>query len=255
MRLQGKTAIITGAASGMGEAMAKLFATQGANVLVTDINQTEVQRVVSEITKMGGKAVGARLNVTSQADIDAVVQLTLKEFSRIDVLVNNAGIMDNFKTVTEASDEHWNLILDVNLNGPFKLARAVIPIMENQPDGGAIINNASIGGLFGACGGAAYVASKHALIGLTKNIAATFGSYGKKAKVRANVIAPGAIETNISTTITAPSPLGLEAINSRGAAPSGQAEDVAQLALFLASDESRFVNGAAVTIDGGWTCK
>ena len=255
MRLQGKTAIITGAASGMGEAMAKLFAAQGANVLVTDINQNDVQRVVAEITQTGGKAVGTKLNVTSQTDIDAAVQLALKEFPSIDVLVNNAGIMDNFKTVTEASDEHWNLILDVNLNGPFKLARAVIPIMENQPNGGVIINNASIGGLFGACGGAAYVASKHALIGLTKNIAATHGSYGNKSKVRANASAPGAIETNIGATITAPSPLGLETINSRGAAPSGKSEDVAQLALFLASDESRFVNGAVITVDGGWTCK
>jgi NAD(P)-dependent dehydrogenase (short-subunit alcohol dehydrogenase family) len=255
MRLQGKTAIITGAASGMGEAMAKLFAQQGAQVLVTDMRLEDAQRVAAEIKKAGGKALGAKLNVTSQADINNAVQLALKEFSRIDILVNNAGIMDNFKTVTEADDMHWDTILNVNLNGPFKLSRAVIPIMQEQETGGVILNNASIGGLYGACGGAAYVASKHALIGLTKNIAATFGSHGNKAKVRANAIAPGAIETNIGATITAPSPLGLEAISSLGAAPSGQAQDVAQLALYLASDESRFVNGAVITIDGGWTCK
>lgn len=255
MRLLGKTAMVTGAASGMGEAIAKIFAEQGANVLVSDINQTDVQRVAAEITQAGGKAIGVQLNVTSQTDIDAAVQLALKEFSSIDVLVNNAGIMDNFKTVTEASDEHWNLILEVNLNGPFKLARAVIPVMQEQATGGVIINNASIGGLYGARGGAAYVTSKHALIGLTKNLAATYGSYGSKSKIRVNALAPGAIETNISATINEPSPLGLEVISSLGEAPSGQARDVAEAALFLASDESRFVNGVVLTVDGGWTCK
>ena len=124
--------------------------------------------------------------------------------------------------------------------------------METQENGGVIINNASIGGLFGARGGAAYVSSKHGLLGMTKNIAATYGMHGK---IRANAIAPGGVATNIQTTITEPHELGSKAIGSigGGSAPIGQSEEIAEVALFLASDASSFVNGTVITADGGWT--
>lgn len=252
MKLKGKIAIVTGAGSGMGEAIAKLFAAEGAKVVVSDLNKESLERVLADIQSKGSEALGISANVAKQADIDNLVETSLKKFGSIDILINNAGIMDNFKTVAESSDEHWNHVMDVNLNGAFKAARAVIPVMELQKEGGVIVNIASIGGLFGARGGAAYVTSKHGLIGLTKNIASTYGTFGK---IRANAIAPGAVETNIAATITEPSKLGGQAIASLGEAPSGKAEDIAKVALFLASEDSRFVNGHVLTADGGWTSK
>lgn len=178
MRLKSKTAIITGAGSGMGKAIAILFAEEGANVIVSDINKDTVDAVVKDITAKGGKAKGVVANVALQEDVDAVTAAAVNEFGSLDILVNNAGIMDNFKTVGETDDALWDRLIAVNLTGPFKMSRAAIKVMEHQEKGGVIINNASVGGLFGTRGGAAYVASKHGLIGLTKNIAATYGTFG-----------------------------------------------------------------------------
>lgn len=252
MKLQGKTVIVTGAAAGMGEAIAKKFAAEGAKVVATDINKETLDQVVNEITENGGEAIGLVSNIGKQEDVNEMVDLALEKYGSLDVLVNNAGIMDNFVPVGDLTDEQWNRIININLTGPFKAARAAINIMEKQENGGVIINNASIGGLFGARGGAAYVASKHGLLGLTKNIAATYGVHGK---VRANAIAPGGVATNIQTTITDPHPLGSQAIGSIGGntAPLGQSDEIAEVALFLASDASSFVNGTVITADGGWT--
>jgi len=252
MKLQGKTVIVTGAAAGMGEAIAKKFAAEGAKVVATDINKETLDQVVNEITENGGEAIGLVSNIGKQEDVNEMVDLALEKYGSLDVLVNNAGIMDNFVPVGDLTDEQWNRIININLTGPFKAARAAINIMEKQENGGVIINNASIGGLFDARGGAAYVASKHGLLGLTKNIAATYGVHGK---VRANAIAPGGVATNIQTTITDPHPLGSQAIGSIGGntAPLGQSDEIAEVALFLASDASSFVNGTVITADGGWT--
>lgn len=249
MRLAGKTAIVTGAGSGMGKAISLLYAKEGANVVVADINQASINAVVAEIKAAGGQAVAVEANVAKQADIDNMVQTAVNTFGSLDVLVNNAGIMDNFVPVGELTDELWDRVIAVNLTGPFKASRAAIQVMEKQEKGGVIVNTASIGGLLGARGGAAYVTSKHGLIGLTKNIAATYGMYGK---IRVNAIAPGGVNTNINSTITAPNPLGLKAIGNTGTAPMGEPEQIAQVALFLASDQSNFVNGATLVADGGW---
>lgn len=254
MKLQGKTAVVTGAGAGMGKAIAILFAEEGANVIAADINEGSVNEVAKEITDKGGKVKAVVANMASQEDIDRMMNAAVEEFGSVDVLVNNAGIMDNFKTVDEVDDELWDRIISVNLTGPFKAARAALRIMNGQENGGVIINNASVGGLFGSRGGAAYVASKHGLIGLTKNIAATHGTFGK---VRANAIAPGGVKTNIGNTITDPSPLGYKALAAAGGegAPMGESVEIARLALFLASDDSSFVNGAIITADGGWTSR
>ena len=252
MKLSGKTAIVTGAGSGMGRAIAKLFAEEGARVVAFDLNEDAVQAVVDEIKAAGGEVLGIAGNVTNQTDIDKLVDAAKDTFGSVDILVNNAGIMDNFMTVGEVTDELWDRVLGVNLTGPMKLARAAIQVMEKQNRGGVIINNASVGGLFGTRGGAAYVASKHALIGLTKNIAATHGTLGK---IRANAIAPGGVNTNIGSTITAPSELGMRAIQGAGEAPMGEPEQIANVALFLASDDSSFVNGDVLKADGGWTAR
>ncbi|MBD8036261.1 SDR family oxidoreductase [Solibacillus sp. A46] len=252
MKLAGKTAVITGAASGMGKAIAQLYAKEGANVVVADINNEAIDGVVNEITSNGGKAVGVLANVVKQEDVDNMINTAITSFGSLDILVNNAGIMDNFVPVGDVSDELWDRLMAVNLTGPFKAARSAINIMEKQETGGVIINNASVGGLFGTRGGAAYVASKHGLIGLTKNIAATYGTFGK---VRANAIAPGGVKTNIGATITAPSELGFKALEAAGFSPMAEASQIAQVALFLASEDSSFVNGDVIKADGGWTAR
>lgn len=252
MKLSGRTAIVTGAGSGMGRAIAKLFAEEGARVVAVDMNGDSVEAVALEIKASGGEAVGVAGNVTKQEDIDKMVETATSTFGSLDILVNNAGIMDNFLTVGEVTDEVWDRVIAVNLTGPMKLARAAIHVMDKQDSGGVIINNASVGGLFGTRGGASYVASKHALIGLTKNIAATYGTFNK---IRANAIAPGGVNTNIGATITAPSELGMRAIQGAGEAPMGEPEQIAKVALFLASDDSSFVNGDVLKADGGWTAR
>jgi len=252
MKLAGKTAVVTGAGSGMGKAIATLYAQEGAKVVVADINEESINAVVNEIKENGGQAIGVVSNVAKQEDVDNMINSAVNTFGSLDILVNNAGIMDNFTTVGDVSDELWDRVIGVNLTGPFKAARAAINVMNNQENGGVIINNASVGGLFGTRGGAAYIASKHGLVGLTKNIAATYGSFGK---IRANAIAPGGVNTNIASTITAPHELGLKALTAAGPGPSADPIQIARVALFLASEDSDFVNGDVIKADGGWTAR
>lgn len=248
MKLQDKVAIITGAGSGMGRAIAILFAAEGAKVIVADINQESIDAVVAKITEAGGSAKGIVVNISKETDAQHMVDTAVNTYGSCNILVNNAGVMDNFVPVAELKNELWERVIGVNLNGPFYASRAALQVMLKQGKG-IIVNIASVGGLFGARGGAAYVTSKHGVIGLTKNIAATYGPQG----IRANAIAPGGVNTNIGNSITEPSPIGLAAIGRVGQAPMGEAEEIAHVALFLASDESSFVNGAVIVADGGWT--
>lgn len=251
-RLQDKVALVTGAGSGMGRAIAIAFAREGAKVMLADLNADTLGETRSTIEDDGGIATIITANMASSDEVAAMVQQTLDTYDRLDILVNNAGIMDNFKTVGAVTPDQWNQVIAVNLTGPFLACHAAIPIMTKQEDGGVIINNASVGGLRGARGGAAYAAPKHGLIGLTRNIAATHGMFGN---IRANAIAPGGVATNINDSITDPDPLGSQAIQAAGAqhAPMGKPEDIAAVAVFLASDDARLVNGDVITADGGWT--
>ncbi|HWQ75425.1 MAG TPA: SDR family oxidoreductase [Syntrophomonas sp.] len=253
MKLSGKTAVVTGAASGMGKAIAVLFATEGAQVIVADINEEAIASVIAEIKGNGGEATGVFANMARQEDIDNMVDTAVKTYGSLDVLVNNAGIVDNFIPVGDYDDALWDRVIAVNLTGPFKAARAAVKVMEKQEKGGIIINNASVGGLFGTRGGAGYVASKHGLIGLTKNIAGTYGMYGN---IRSNAIAPGGVATSIQNTITNLHSLGGQALGDCGKAPpAADPMQIATVALFLASDDSSFVNGEVIRADGGWTVR
>ncbi len=249
-RLAGKVAIVTGAGSGMGKAISQLFAKEGAKVVLADINAQGIEEVKQAIEQAGGQAAAKVTNVVKQEDVDGVIDFATQTFGQLDILVNNAGIMDNFTPVGNLTDAEYERVMAINLTGPVKLCWAAIQVMEKQETGGVIINNASVGGLFGTRGGAAYTMAKHALVGLTKNIAGTYGRFGK---VRANAIAPGGVATNIQTTITAPDPLGMQALQATGETPIGQPGQIANLALFLASDEASFINGDIVKADGGWT--
>ncbi|UTT43464.1 SDR family oxidoreductase [Exiguobacterium aurantiacum] len=247
MRLSGKVAIVTGAASGMGKAIAELYAKEGAKVVVSDMNLDGAQAVVESISD---EAFAIQTDVTSEEALQQLFDETVKTFGQVDILVNNAGIMDGMEPVGEISNERWEKIFAVNTVSVMKLMRIAVDLFTKQGHG-VIVNNISAGGLYGARAGAAYTASKHAVVGLTKNTAFMYADQN----IRCNGIAPGAVATNIGSTMTNMSQAGFGrqqlgmAINPR----IGQPEEIAQLALFLGSDESSFINGQVVAIDGGWT--
>lgn len=247
MRLSGKVAIVTGAASGMGKAIAELYAKEGARVVVSDMNLDGAQAVVESIS---GEAFAIQTDVTSEEALQQLFDETVKTFGQVDILVNNAGIMDGMEPVGEISNERWEKIFAVNTVSVMKSMRIAVDLFTKQGHG-VIVNNISAGGLYGARAGAAYTASKHAVVGLTKNTAFMYADQN----IRCNGIAPGAVATNIGSTMTNMSQAGFGrqqlgmVINPR----VGQPEEIAQLALFLGSDESSFINGQVVAIDGGWT--
>ncbi|OUM97194.1 MAG: 3-ketoacyl-ACP reductase [Thermobacillus sp. ZCTH02-B1] len=250
MKLSGKVAIVTGAASGMGKAIAELFAQEGAKVVASDLNAEGVQAVVKGITEKGGTAIAVTANVAKEEDVQHLIDTAVKTYGTVDILINNAGIMDNFVPAAEITDELWERVFAVNTTGPMRTTRKVLPIFMEKKSG-AIVNIASIGGLQGSRAGATYTASKHALIGFTKNVGFQYGEYG----IRCNAIAPGGVETNIGTTMNNPSQFGMgKAMSGANNNPrSGKPEEIATIALFLASDDASFVNGAVIVADAGWT--
>lgn len=250
MRLDGQVAVVTGAASGMGKAIAELYAREGAKVIVSDINAEGAELVASAIVEEGGIAKAVKTNVADLQEIEALIDTAVAEYGTVDILVNNAGIMDNFEAAGDIEDDRWERIFAINTTSVMRATRKVMPIfLEKQK--GVIINVASVGGLFGARAGATYAASKHAVIGFTKNTGFMYAQQG----IRCNAIAPGGVETNISASMTNVNEFGIGrtqpgmALNPR----MGKSEEIAKVALFLASDESSFVNGTVVTADAGWT--
>jgi NAD(P)-dependent dehydrogenase (short-subunit alcohol dehydrogenase family) len=249
LALDGKVSLITGAGSGVGRAMASLFAEQGSIVAIVDVVASRVNEVVSEINRSGKRSIGIVRDLSSKSEVEALVDEVVKSQGRIDVLCNNAGIMDAVKPVTETDDALWDRVLNTNLGAAFRASRRVIPVMLEH-GGGVILNTASVAGLYGGRAGAAYTVSKHGLIGLTRSIAASYGTKG----IRCNAMVLGAVQTAIGLG-GEPSPLGFEILKKTMATLPRMADpvEIAKLALFLASDDSSFVNGSCVTIDGGWT--
>jgi NAD(P)-dependent dehydrogenase (short-subunit alcohol dehydrogenase family) len=252
MRLSGKVAVVTGAGSGMGRAMAILFAAEGAKVLAAEWHAESLREVVDEVTGTGGVIAGVEGNVALQADCERIIDAAVNAYGRVDVLCNNAGVMDTNQAVAEVTNEMWDRVLGINLFGPMYLSRRAVPLMVAQ-GGGSIVNTDSLAGLGGGAAGVAYTVSKHGLIGLTRNTAFVYGPEG----VRCNAIAAGAVETNIMASVDATKmdPKGSARYNTWYAAIPGQLKpiDIAQLALFLASDESKMINGAIIPADAGWS--
>jgi NAD(P)-dependent dehydrogenase (short-subunit alcohol dehydrogenase family) len=243
MRLKDKVTIITGAASGMGKEEALAFAKVGAIVVVADLNLKGAEAVAAEINENGGNALPICVNVTKIEELENLVQTVTEKFGRIDVLINNAGIFDKYTNSLETSEQQWDLIFDINLKAIYRLTNLVLPgMMERQS--GAIVNIASIAGLVAQMGGAAYTASKHGVIGYTKHLAAIYGKDG----VKINAICPGTISTPMTEEMLKTRPTDKIPLDR-----FGQAKEVADLAIFLASDEAKFMNGALIPIDGGYT--
>ena len=241
MRLDGKVAVITGPAKGIGLATAKRFLDEGARVVAADLSPISDFACRERLAAVTG-------DVSRRADAERIVESALDRFGRLDILINNAGIVDRFLPVGELTDDIWERVLAINLTGPMYTSRAAIPLLLAR-GGRVIVNIASVSGLFGARAGAAYVASKHGLIGLTRNIAATYGS----EKIRAVALCPGGVNTGICLG-GEPSARGSRALNRTLPANPRMAEpaEIASVLAFLASDEASFVNGAAIVADGGW---
>lgn len=245
MRLKGKVAIITGAANGMGAAKAKLFAKEGAKVVATDVNEENLNSIVAEIIADGGEAVAIKHDVTSEEEWKTVVTKTIELYGKLDILVNNAGVAVN-KTMANMEMDEWNSVMDVNLNGCVLGMKYCIPEMKKSGSG-SVINISSIGGIVGMAGTSPYTAAKGALRALSKSAAVEYA----KDKIRVNSVHPGIIETPMTaSTMEAAIPY----YKTHTQLPyMGEPNDIAYGVLFLASDESKFMTGAELVIDGGWT--
>ena len=245
MRLKGKVSIITGGGRGIGQATALKFAREGALVVVSDVNHATVDDTVAEIRKAGFDALGFVVDVTKRAQIDAMVQAVMAKYGRIDVLVNNAGIVMDAQ-LKKMSDVAFDKVIDVNLKGTYNCTRAVVDIMIEQSSG-VILNASSIVGIFGNFGQTNYAASKFGVIGMVKTWARELGKKG----IRANAVCPGFVETPILASI--PEKV-LDSMRERvPMGRLGKPEDIANTYAFLASDEASYINGAVIEVSGGAT--
>lgn len=253
MRLAGKSAIITGAGSGIGDEAAQLFAREGACVMVADRNMEAAERVAGMIVANGGQAIAQHVDVRSEAGVKAMIDAAVAAFGRLDILVNNAGF--GFAgTVVTTSEADWDDLMAVNVKGVFLGCKHAIPVMERQ-GGGAIVNTASVVANVGILERAAYVASKGAVAALTRAMALDHVA----AKIRINCVAPGTIESPYFKEIFARSPdansLRHNLEQRQAMERLGQPIEIARAMLFLASDEASFCTGTTLVADGGWTAR
>lgn len=242
-KLEKKVAIITGGASGIGRATAILFAQEGAKVVVADINGETGKVVVQEILGAGGQAIFVKVNVAIREDTVRMAQEAMKEYGKIDILINNSGIVQD-ALITKMTEEQWDKVIGVNLTGPFNCIQAVVGVMTNQGSG-VIVNTSSVVALYGNIGQVNYAAAKAGLIGMTKTLAKELGRKG----IRVNAVAPGFIQTPMTAGV--PEKI-LEVMKEKTPLKRlGTPLDVAKAYLFLASEDAGFVNGSILSVDGG----
>jgi len=243
-RLDGKVAIVTGSTSGMGRATAVLFAREGAKVVVTGRNEERAKAVVEQIKNEGNEAMYVIVDTSKVEDAKVLVDKTIEAYGTVDVLFNNAGTL-SMSSLQNVSLEEWNTVMNVNVTSALYLTQLVAPIMKAKGKG-VIVNTSSVAAFGAHHGFAAYVTSKHAMNGLTKSMAWELGP-----EVRVNAIAPGAIHTAMVDSIGGPAVLqGM--IDGSPMKRVGQPEDIANVALFLATDESSFIDGQIIKVDGGF---
>lgn len=249
MLLENKVAIVTGGGSGIGQASAIRFAAEGAAVLVADIRAHKADQTVAEITANGGQAYTCEVDVAEEAGIAAMVQLCVEQFGKLDVLYNNAGTI-RLGDAVSLSTADWDLVMGVNVRSVFLGAKYAIPEMRKQ-GGGAIINTASISGLHGDGQGVVYAASKAAVINLTRAMSTDHAAEG----IRVNAICPGSIETPPVLRMSQDPAVLQRNLQAHAMGRLGQPEEIANAAVWLASDQASFVSGEAIVVDGGLRAK
>lgn len=251
MRFEGKCVVVTGASSGMGRKIALDFAKEGATVIAVARRLERLEEIAKEAESFAGKILPYQGDISLEEVNNDMIDYAVKECGKLDVLVNNAGIMDEFTPIGELTDELYNKVMAVNLNGPIYAMRKAVQVMLEQETKGNIVNIASIGGVCGARAGVAYTASKHAIVGATKNTA-----YMYAGKIRCNVVCPGGVETEVMNSQTNISQFGVGRIMAGldTSIPAGKVEDISTAVLYIASDDAKFMTGAEIVIDGGVSC-
>ncbi len=250
MKLEGKVIIITGASSGIGKEIALLFAKEGAKVVAAARRADKLEDLVAEASHFTGEIYAISSDVGIEEEVDRLVDETVAKYGTVDIVINNAGVLDNYQSPENVDEAVWRKVFDVNVDSIMRMTRKVIPIMKAKKSG-VIINTASVGGLFGMRGGLGYVASKHAVVGMTKHIGYAYADEG----IRCVAVAPGSIATEIGNKVSNPDMGTLDKLMAgvSNFQHFGKPEDLAKTYLFLASDDANFVNGTTIVVDGGWT--
>jgi NAD(P)-dependent dehydrogenase (short-subunit alcohol dehydrogenase family) len=261
--LKDRVAVVTGAGSGIGRAIAQAMAARGAQVAAVDIDEDTARETTAAIARTGGRAIAAQADTSRAADLDRAVAAAVKELGPLDVMVNNAGVLDGYLNVDEMDEALWRRVVDIDLTGVFLGCKRALA--EMLPRGsGRIVNIASVAGLNGTGGGAAYVAAKHGVVGLTRQMAVVYSARG----ITINAVCPGPVLTGLrqhSQHILGPgapdmSGVGIAVSDEqvRAIVPAGRrgsAEDIAAAVCYLASDEAAYVTGHALVVDGGWRAR
>ena len=248
MKLAGKVSLITGAASGIGEAQALLFGKEGAKVIIADINFDGANKVANQIGSSGGQAMAVEVDMSNSDSIKQAMHECTRAYGTVDILCNTAGIFDEFVQSLNIDDGFWDKCFATNITGMQLITKEVLPGMLEKGKG-IIINMASICGL-GASGGIAYVSTKHAVVGFTKQLCLDYAPKG----IRTNAIAPGPVVTPLTGFLNDPD-MALEKLSGIPCGRFGKPEDVARVSLFLASDDADFIHGTVITVDGGRTAR
>ncbi len=245
-KLEGRVALVTGAGSGMGRGVAVLFAREGARIGVADFVATAARETARMIVDAGGQAVAFEADIRKASDAEKMVRVTVQTFGRLDILSNNAGVNQVYSPAADITEEEWDRVLDTNLKGYFLGCKYAIPVMLSK-GGGAIVNVASTGALRGDFNSAAYCASKGGVLQLTRSMALDYARHN----IRVNAICPGLTATGMSKDFVSNPDMVAAWMKFQPMKMVGQPEDVAMAALFLASDDSRYMTGAHIVVDGG----
>lgn len=241
MRLKDKVALVLGGTSGIGKATAKAYAKEGAKVVVSGRDEEDGNRIVEEIKENEGEALFLKVDITDYSEVKEAIDKIVETYGTLDILYNGAGIHDDYQNALELEEEEYDKLMDVNLKGPYLAVKAALPVFLDKGKG-TIINVGSQGTFVAGPGGSAYVTSKHALEGFTKQLAFDFGEKG----IKANLLAPGYVETPMTEGSDE------ERLKDIPAKRAAKPEEIAKLAVFLASDESDYMHGSSVLMDGGW---